>query len=104
MIVIGNMYGTPKPPKDPQGQIARRTSSIGSFLPGVQPPSDGKRRRNHSGSDLTPKSPGAVRKGFPDPPARGRSLERSSSSGSLGPLPPNWEMAFTDEGHPYYIK
>ncbi|XP_053377316.1 membrane-associated guanylate kinase, WW and PDZ domain-containing protein 2-like isoform X5 [Mercenaria mercenaria] len=102
-IFDGNMYGTPKPPKDPQGQIPRRTSSIGSMLPGAHPSSEGKRRRNRSNTDLTPKSPATSKKILPDPPPRGKSLEESESSESLGPLPPNWEMAFTDEGHPYFI-
>ncbi|XP_052779878.1 membrane-associated guanylate kinase, WW and PDZ domain-containing protein 3-like isoform X3 [Mya arenaria] len=112
-IFDGNMYGTPKPPKDPQGQIPRRTNSVGNMLPGYQAaaasgPWEGRRRRNHSSSDLpttptTPKSPGSLRKFIPEPPPRGKSLERSDSSESLGPLPQNWEMAFTEEGHPYFI-
>ncbi|WAR27165.1 MAGI2-like protein [Mya arenaria] len=112
--VNGNMYGTPKPPKDPQGQIPRRTNSVGNMLPGYQAaaasgPWEGRRRRNHSSSDLpttptTPKSPGSLRKFIPEPPPRGKSLERSDSSESLGPLPQNWEMAFTEEGHPYFIE
>lgn len=98
------MYGTPKPPKDPQGQIPRRTSSIGSILPGTQPPTDGKRRRHRSNTDLTLKSPATPKKILPDPPPRGKSSEQTESIENLGPLPPNWEMAFTDEGHPYFIE
>ncbi|XP_060571370.1 membrane-associated guanylate kinase, WW and PDZ domain-containing protein 1-like [Ruditapes philippinarum] len=101
-IFDGNMYGTPKPPKDPQGQIPRRTSSIGSILPGAHP-SDGKRRRYRSNTDLTPKSPATPRKILPDPPPRGKSSEQPDWVDNLGPLPPNWEMAFTDDGHPYFI-
>ena len=106
----GNMYGTPKPPKDPQGQIPRRTNSVGALLPGAHPSSDGKRRRNRSNTDLTlalnPAAPHSPKMSptTPEPPPRGKSLERSDSSESLGPLPPNWEMAFTEEGHPYFIE
>ncbi|XP_052260917.1 membrane-associated guanylate kinase, WW and PDZ domain-containing protein 2-like isoform X4 [Dreissena polymorpha] len=101
----GNMYGTPKPPKDPQGQIPRRTSSVGNMLPGAHPSSEGKRRRNRSNTDMpsSPTSPLSSRREFPDPPPRGKSLERSSSPDSLGPLPPNWEMAVTEDGQTYFI-
>lgn len=103
-IFDGNQYGTPRPPKDPQGQIPRRTSSIGSILPGAHPSSEGKRRRNRSNTDApTPKSPATPKKDFPAPPPRGVSMQKSGSSSSLGPLPPNWEMAFTPDGHPYFI-
>ncbi|CAL1543356.1 unnamed protein product, partial [Lymnaea stagnalis] len=34
---------------------------------------------------------------------RKKSLEKAHSSSNLGPLPPNWEMAYTDDGHPYFI-
>lgn len=102
------MYGTPKPPKDPQGQIPRRTSSIGSFLPGAHPSSEGKRRRNRSNTDIPPKSPstpGTPKKSLPEPPPRGTSLDKlDQNSGELGPLPVNWEMAYTEEGHPYFIE
>lgn len=100
----GNQYGTPRPPKDPQGQIPRRTSSIGSILPGAHPSSEGKRRRNRSNTDAPPKSPATPRKELPAPPPRGVSMQKSDSTSNLGPLPSNWEMAFTEDGHPYFIE
>ena len=110
MFFPGNMYGTPKPPKDPQGPIPRRTSSIGSILPGgmlpgAHPSSEGKRRRNRSNTDVPPKSPSTpgTPKKLPEPPPRGVSLEKLES-GELGPLPQNWEKAYTEEGHMYFIE
>ncbi|ELU17710.1 hypothetical protein CAPTEDRAFT_146207 [Capitella teleta] len=34
---------------------------------------------------------------------RKKSLERAQSAGNLGPLPSNWEMAYTEDGIPYFI-
>lgn len=100
------MYGTPKPPKDPQGQLMRRPSSTGSTLPGAHPSSEGKRRRNRSNTDIIPRSPSTpgTPKKLPDPPPRGTSLDKLDNSEELGPLPPNWEMAHTEEGHIYFIE
>jgi hypothetical protein len=36
--------------------------------------------------------------------SRKKSLERAHSASNLGPLPRNWEMAYTDDGHPYFIE
>ncbi|KAL3852402.1 hypothetical protein ACJMK2_016053 [Sinanodonta woodiana] len=97
-IFDGNHYGTPKPPKEPQGALIHRSSSLGSNLTG-----EGKRRRNHSNAETPPKSPGPVRKEPPPAPARKKSIERAHSTNDLGPLPSNWEMAYTDDGHVYFI-
>ena len=40
----------------------------------------------------------------PISPTRKRSLEKAHSTSNLGPLPDNWEMAYTDDGHPYFIE
>ena len=108
--VTGNHYGTPKPPKDPVGPSPfRRTNSTGQLLPGQHPSSEGKRRRNRSNIETTSKAAGAG--GLGEDAANGggarerkRSLERAQSTSSLGPLPPNWEMSFTEDGTPYFIE
>ncbi|XP_069101303.1 membrane-associated guanylate kinase, WW and PDZ domain-containing protein 1-like isoform X3 [Argopecten irradians] len=102
-IYYGNNYGTPKPPKDPTGPI-RRSGSIGNAGLG-QFPSDGKRKRNRSNTDngSSKSSPVPFSEEPPGPTHRKKSLEKAHSSGDLGPLPPNWEMAYTEEGHPYFI-
>ncbi|XP_013409201.1 membrane-associated guanylate kinase, WW and PDZ domain-containing protein 2, partial [Lingula anatina] len=108
-IYDGNHYGTPKPPKEPTLPPFRRTNSASMLLPGPHPSSEGKRRRNRSNVETT-----SVPKAFNDveqpttPGTRKRQLERSKSdqdlgSKDMGPMPPNWEVAYTEEGNPYYI-
>lgn len=84
---------------------------MGTLLPGQHPSSEGKRRRNRSNIETYSKqpSPGA---GSLDEVAmhrestltRKKSLERAQSAGNLGPLPSNWEMAYTEDGTPYFIE
>ena len=69
-------------------------SSMG--LPGGQAP---QRHRSHSGSELPGEDEDEAQ-----PLVRKRSLERAHSASNLGPLPDNWEMAYTDDGHPYFIE
>ena len=105
----GNHYGTPKPPKDPTGPSPfRRTNSAGTLLPGQHPSSDGKRRRNRSNIETSSNktSPSHTAEDAPPPFQRKRSLQRAqnNSNSSLGPLPSNWEMAYTEDGTPYFIE
>ena len=117
-FIPGNHYGTPKPPKEPlQTSPFRRTNSMGALAdqrviaPGQHPSSEGKRRRNRSNVD----APSSSNKNSPNeelvppPLARKKSLERAQSNRSmegenLGPLPPNWEMAYTEDGTAYFIE
>ncbi|KAK3797857.1 hypothetical protein RRG08_052456 [Elysia crispata] len=102
-IFDGNYYGTPRPSKELQGQPVRRSQSMG--LPGGQASQLDKRKRMRSNSGHTPE--GTVEEGeesqHPTSPTRKRSLEKAHSTSNLGPLPDNWEMAYTDDGHPYFI-
>lgn len=34
----------------------------------------------------------------------GRGVDRGGGGGGGGPLPENWELAFSDSGEPYYIE
>ncbi|XP_064633877.1 membrane-associated guanylate kinase, WW and PDZ domain-containing protein 2-like isoform X4 [Lineus longissimus] len=95
-IYDGNHYGTPKPSKDAATPLFRRTNSSGNLLPGAHPSSEGKRRRNRSHVEMSPlKSPS------PPPLTRPKSMEGADDD--LGALPSNWELALTEDGHPYYI-
>ena len=96
----GNHYGTPKPPSEPTAPLVRRSNSTATGLPGGQArPS--VRKRSQSGSDVPLDS---LEDEYVQPFTRKKSLERAHSASNLGPLPPNWEMAFTEDGHPYFIE
>ncbi|XP_052822840.1 membrane-associated guanylate kinase, WW and PDZ domain-containing protein 1 isoform X2 [Octopus bimaculoides] len=101
-IFDGNHYGTPKPPKEPNVVHVRRTGSAGSLLFGNSNQGETKRKlpsnseMSSSKSSLPP---------FRDnvPVIRQRSLEKARSSSNLGPLPGNWETAYTADGQQYFI-
>ncbi|KAI4826260.1 hypothetical protein KUCAC02_021901, partial [Chaenocephalus aceratus] len=97
-----NFYGTPKPPAEPSpaapplnvkssehedkstdasGEVAVETSSQAPAF--VEPPSEGEE---------APKSPSKSPIKIPDPDEE-----------ELGPLPDNWEMAYTEKGEVYFI-
>ncbi|XP_063886797.1 uncharacterized protein LOC135114742 isoform X3 [Scylla paramamosain] len=116
----GNHYGTPKPPSLPPDHLAR-TPSGGSVLPGAHPSSEGKRRRNRSNVEAMAANTSSS-EGPPEVPSHphpspgthynsmvgdesGMQMQvpDSPTSGELGPLPYNWEKAYTENGEPYYI-
>lgn len=102
--------------------VAGSSASKGPLLPGMHPSSEGKRRRNRSNvealgagcaDDEPPSSPGAVHTGNPPgTPLMGAPTSPFSPSGripppaldELGPLPANWEMAYTEKGEVYFIE
>nr|KAI8728720.1 membrane-associated guanylate kinase; WW and PDZ domain-containing protein 1; partial [Biomphalaria glabrata] len=100
-VFDGNYYGTPKPSKEPQGQLLRRSQSMG--LAGGQVQTGGqlndKRNQTRIGSEKSLDDNELP----PQPLMRKKSLEKAHSSSNLGPLPHNWELAYTDDGHPYFI-
>ena len=108
-FVPGNHYGTPKPPKEPKdpnsGPIQRSNSAI-TVLPGQHPSSEGKRKRNRSNIEATAKSPiSRPAEAPPAPPGGpGSQKEEKGKQDDLGALPSNWEMAYTDDGTPYFIE
>lgn len=61
-----------------------------------------KRKRTKSQTDTGSAKSSPIP--FNEEVSRKKSLERAHSTSNLGPLPPNWEMAYTDEGHPYFIE
>ena len=97
----GNHYGTPKPPKEPTAPLVRRSNSSATGLPGGQSRFPPQRKRTQSGSELPLDT---FEDEYVQPFTRKKSLERAHSASNLGPLPPNWEMAFTEDGHPYFIE
>lgn len=116
--LAGNHYGTPKPPSLPPDHLAR-TSSGGAVLPGAHPSSEGKRRRNRSNVEAMAANTSSS-EGPPEAPSHphpspgthynpmgdelGMQVPDSPTSGELGPLPYNWEKAYTENGEPYYIE
>ncbi|MPC13471.1 Membrane-associated guanylate kinase, WW and PDZ domain-containing protein 2 [Portunus trituberculatus] len=119
-VFEGNHYGTPKPPSLPPDHLAR-TPSGGSVLPGAHPSSEGKRRRNRSNVEAMAANtsssegpPEAPSHPHPSPGTHYNSMvgdesgmqmqiPDSPTAGELGPLPYNWEKAYTENGEPYYI-
>ncbi|CAL4060667.1 unnamed protein product, partial [Meganyctiphanes norvegica] len=119
-VYDGNHYGTPKPPSSPPEYLGRGASGNSgapgsSVLPGAHPSSEGKRRRNRSNVEAMaantthtgppPDPPGPYPQPAYGPPnvEGGQHPPDSPNSGELGPLPPNWEKAYTENGEPYYI-
>ncbi|XP_046353265.1 membrane-associated guanylate kinase, WW and PDZ domain-containing protein 1-like isoform X6 [Haliotis rufescens] len=99
-IYDGNHYGTPKPPREPTGPVRRSNST--AQLPSSHPFSEGRRKRTKSTNEGGP-SPVPSNEDLPPPMSRKKSLERAHSASNLGPLPSNWEVAFTEDGQAYYI-
>ncbi|CAL8105229.1 unnamed protein product [Orchesella dallaii] len=132
-VYAGNHYGTPKPWARLRGggsdmdnvdgisQSIGENSSKGPLLPGMHPSSEGKRRRNRSnvealgaggGDDEPPSSPnhtsgGSLGHGNPNsntPLLTSPYANRiPPQPDALGPLPANWEMAYTEKGEVYFI-
>ncbi|XP_023222053.1 membrane-associated guanylate kinase, WW and PDZ domain-containing protein 2-like isoform X4 [Centruroides sculpturatus] len=128
-IYEGNHYGTPKPHKETPTTPPRRTNSIGNssgiILPGAHPSSEGKRRRNRSNVeamaaksvDPTDSSDCSLLGQQPNTrsstPLSAWSARRNSGNlnknedvsplSNLGPLPDNWEKAYTPNGEVYFI-
>ncbi|KAG8191530.1 hypothetical protein JTE90_019594 [Oedothorax gibbosus] len=129
-IYEGNHYGTPMPPKETYQSPMKRSNSIGPsnnlVLPGAHASSEGKRRRNRSNveamasktSDAADFSVPACSNTRSSTPVSGfsylgyqncnsvtttDSLQMGSPACDLGPLPDNWERAFTSNGESYFI-
>ena len=93
-----------------------------NVLPGMHPSSEGKRRRNRSNvealgacdGDDEPPSPTNINRNNTNTntspsssyPANPNSVVYSSRAPTeeLGPLPPNWEMSYTEKGEVYFIE
>ena len=94
-----NYYGTPKPPKDPKKlniPVSRGTSqedklSDSSFK--KEFPAIDSHHVNNAGQ-------------LKQQRILSKSLHEAIDTrhGSLGPLPANWEIAFTEENEKYFIK
>lgn len=84
-VYEGNYYGTPKPSGDPpssaQGTHYSRSQGQGGFAGSLSPPS--KVGRGPASSGYTP---------------------TTQIPKNLGPLPPNWEIAYTENNEKYFIE
>ncbi|XP_054711922.1 membrane-associated guanylate kinase, WW and PDZ domain-containing protein 1-like [Uloborus diversus] len=120
-IYEGNHYGTPKPPEEcplSNSRPSNYSNNNSNIIPGIHPSSEGKRRRNRSSVEaMTAKTEQNESSGF-DHPSKGSTQSTqhkipdetkphkngtSEDEENLGPLPENWEKAYTDDGEPYFI-
>ncbi|XP_059469731.1 membrane-associated guanylate kinase, WW and PDZ domain-containing protein 1-like isoform X5 [Neocloeon triangulifer] len=125
-IYEGNHYGTPKPTKKSPGPVgASGGAVIDAIFPGAHPSSEGKRRRNRSnveamaaknsnvdheleasnGVDEVSNNVIIHTETNPGPPSYSKGPEplESPRGDELGPLPVNWEKAYTERGEVYFI-
>ena len=91
-----NYYGTPKPPKDPKklANLPPKNTSQNNYSSDAsykkeQPPSN-----DQTDGGLSRKRPDALSKSY----------HQALHVDSLGPLPGNWEIAYTEENEKYYIE
>uniref|UniRef100_A0A671XR79 Membrane-associated guanylate kinase, WW and PDZ domain-containing protein 2 n=1 Tax=Sparus aurata TaxID=8175 RepID=A0A671XR79_SPAAU len=111
-----NFYGTPKPPAEPS-PAAPPLNVSEALLPGARPSSQGKRKRNQSVSNMEQRAslepPEEEEEESPVVNGNGVEAPKSPSESpakvpdvdeeELGPLPDNWEMAYTEKGEVYFI-
>ncbi|XP_072181833.1 membrane-associated guanylate kinase, WW and PDZ domain-containing protein 1-like [Diadema setosum] len=115
-IFESNHYGTPKPPQEPppdtpassptSPQPQQNNSSSNpadakkDFRPGAKPSAPGKRQRNKSTIEATTLNQKPV---VEDPEEEKKLEDIHKLEADLGPLPDDWEIAFTEQGDMYYI-
>ncbi|XP_071035063.1 membrane-associated guanylate kinase, WW and PDZ domain-containing protein 1 isoform X4 [Parasteatoda tepidariorum] len=125
-IYEGNHYGTPKPLEECPAPVPKPSSytvnNSNNVIPGIHPSSEGKRRRNrssveamtaktneeqsdsgysHSGKNSIDSS--HVSQGMITDDHKSQKKFSTSEDDDLGPLPENWEKAYTEDGEPYFI-
>ena len=69
---------------------------------------------NTTASEPPPEAPAPIIPPYMSPSMKQNAIEDdqenshqppdSPTTGELGPLPPNWEKAYTENGEPYYIE
>ena len=89
-VYEGNYYGTPKPTSDPPSSIPHyaRSPANSGYSRGALIPSGSLSPPSRAGR-------GSVSSGYP--PAY-------QIPKQLGPLPPNWEIAYTENNEKYFIE
>ncbi|XP_071961683.1 membrane-associated guanylate kinase, WW and PDZ domain-containing protein 3-like isoform X2 [Antedon mediterranea] len=104
-IFDGNHYGTPKPPATPDASVPSTpqkqpnpTENNPDHRPGARPSSQGKRQRNKSSIEATTLNSKMV-----DEAEQKKQEDVDKRTTELGLLPPDWEVAFTDQGDMYFI-
>ena len=98
-VYEGNYYGTPKPPADPSS-----SSSFPAYI--RSPASSGYSKEGLIPSDsLSPPSrPHVGGNHVVTMPVGGGISLPSMIPKNLGPLPPNWEIAYTENNEKYFIE
>ena len=93
-VYEGNYYGTPRPPSDPPNTnnfpaYSRSPASTGYSKEGMIP-----------SNSLSP----PVMDGPPPPNWTGGAPPLANIPKNLGPLPANWEIAYTENNEKYFIE
>uniref|UniRef100_A0A8D0CFY6 Membrane associated guanylate kinase, WW and PDZ domain containing 1 n=1 Tax=Scleropages formosus TaxID=113540 RepID=A0A8D0CFY6_SCLFO len=106
----GNYYGTPKPPSQPPGGKVISGDALHDSLPGSQHSTP---KRTKSYNDMQNAGIGPAENDDDDElpemsssfTGKGPALSKSATwlTDPLGPLPDNWEMAYTENGEVYFI-
>ena len=91
-VYESNYYGTPKPPADP----ASSSSNVPHYIRSSA--SAGYSRQGIAPGSLSP--PTTTSRG---PPGSGY-VPTVNFPKQLGPLPPNWEIAYTENNEKYFIE
>jgi hypothetical protein len=95
---IGGIDGGPPMPDSVKGAI----------LPGMHPSSEGKRRRNRSNVEALGAGDDEPSSSNVNSPTHSGTVTYSPRyqppDDALGPLPSNWELAYTEKGEVYFIE
>lgn len=93
-----NYYGTPKPPKEPKklNSIPQRSNSMDDRLSDSSYKKEQSRTNNHQTDGALGRHKAQVE--------LSKSYHEALHADSLGPLPSNWEIAFTEDNEKYFIK
>lgn len=95
-----NYYGTPKPPKDPSKLKLQHQSNSLDENRGSD--TSLKREQSHTNNNDVDRAPGMGR--LKQQSGLSKSYHAALHVDSLGPLPDNWEIAYTEENEKYFIE
>ena len=103
-----NYYGTPKPPKDPSKLKIPQPSTGNTHDDRGSDTSSLRREQPHTNNnDIDPNTGLTGRLKQQSQSAHNKSLHAALHIGhmdSLGQLPDNWEIAYTEDNEKYYIE
>lgn len=95
-IFEGNHYGTPKPPVEPQKEPKPSTRPQNNSYSSM----DRKRPRSYPDNRNHNDNKNYKDVGF----EKSNKIPQNRRDQDLGPLPPNWEIGYTETNEKYYIE